>query len=171
MGYADDGSVYFRWPADRSPEKTHIILPPKPGTSCVSIQCSNIVVRNITAKHAANDGFNIHGAWTGIRLEHIRAIANADEGISAHDDVQMDVEDAEIAWNGSASGGVADVDRCVTRYRHCTVHDNLAAAFFMAGKSHVVTDAIIFNQARDFVVQKNTTCQRERIDWRKGDQP
>ncbi len=167
MGYAEDGSLYFRWPAGKSPGSTRLILPPKPGISCVSIACSNIIVRNITAKHAANDGFNIHGRWTGIRIENVRAIANADEGISAHDDVEMAVSDAEIAWNGSTAGGVADVDRCVTSYSHCTVHDNLAAGFFMAGKSHLVTDSTIYNQTRDFVILKGTECRRERNEWRQ----
>jgi len=168
MGYAGDGSLYFRWPTNRVPEKTRLILPPREGVSAVTIACSNIIVRNITAKHAANDGFNIHGSWTGIRLENVRALSNADEGISAHDDVEMAVEDAEIAWNGSVSGGVADVDRCVTKYRNCRVHDNLAAGFFMAGKEHVVTDSVIYNQAVDFRVRDGTVCRRERVDWQKA---
>lgn len=66
----------------------------------MTIACSNIVVRNISAKHAGNDGFNIHGKWTGIRIENVKACCNADEGISAHDDVEMAVSGAEIAWNG-----------------------------------------------------------------------
>ena len=47
----------------------------------------------------------------------VTALWHADEGISAHDDVEMEVENAEIAWNGSASGGVADVDKR-HRYGH-----------------------------------------------------
>ena len=166
MGYAEDGSLYFRWPTNKVPERTRLILPPQEGVSAVTIACSNIVVRNITVLHAANDGFNIHGNWTGIRLENVRALSNADEGISAHDNVQMEVEGAEVAWNGSASGGVADVDRCVTAYRRCTVHDNLAAGFFLAGKEHVVTDCLIYNQSRDISVAKGTQMRRERVEWR-----
>ena len=168
MGYGADGSLYFRWPTNKAPESTRLILPPNVGVSAVTIACSNIVVRNITAKHAANDGFNIHGKWTGIRIENVRALSNADEGISAHDDVQMEVENAEVAWNGSASGGVADVDRCVTTYRRCTVHDNLAAGFFLAGKEHTVTDCVISNQVRDISVAKGTRVHRERVEWRNG---
>lgn len=165
MGYADDGSLYFRWPTNRAPDTTRLILPPAPGVSAVTIACSNIIVRNITAVHAANDGFNIHGRWAGIRLENVRALSNADEGISAHDDVQMDVDGAEIAWNGSQSGGVADVDRCVTTYRNCSVHDNLAAGFFLAGSAHAVTDSVISNQAVDVWVKKGAAFRRERVEW------
>jgi hypothetical protein len=163
MGYAEDGSIYFRWPEGKRPGLARVLLPPKAGTSCVTIACSHIIVRNITARHAANDGFNIHGRWTGIRLENVKAIANADEGISAHDDVEMEVVGAEIAWNGSAAGGVADVNRCVTSYRNCTIHDNLGAAFYFSGKSHTVTDTMIYNQAVDFRVLGETRLQRDRI--------
>ena len=167
MGYAADGSLYFRWPMGKKPESARVILPPKPGTSCVTIACSHIVVKNITARHAANDGFNIHGKWVGIRLENVKAFSNADEGISAHDDVQMDVVGAEVAWNGSAAGGIADVNNCVTTYRNCFVHGNLGAAFYFSGKSHRVTDCVIERQSRDFVVRDGTTVTRERIEWRK----
>jgi hypothetical protein len=109
MGCTDEGLIYFRWPKDKVPGKARIFVPPKGGTSCVTIACSHIVVKNVTAMHAANDGFNIHGKWVGIRLENVRALSNANEGISAHEEVQMDVDGAEIAWNGSFDGGVADV--------------------------------------------------------------
>jgi hypothetical protein len=171
MGYAEDGSLYFRWPTNRAPDKTRLLLPPPPGVSAVTIACSNIIVRNITAMHAANDGFNIHGRWTGIRLENVRALSNADEGISAHDDVQMEVDGAEIAWNGSQSGGVADVDRCATAYRNCCVHDNLAAGFFFAGSAHAVTDTVISNQAVDVWVRKGAAFRRERVEWVRAGAP
>ena len=167
MGYAADGSLYFRWPIGKVPGQAHVILPPKPGTSCVTIACSHIVVRNITAKYAANDGFNIHGKWIGIRLENVRALSNADEGISAHDDVELSVNDAEVAWNGSAAGGVADVNRCVTSYSNCEIHDNLGAAFYFSGKSHTVTDCLIFNQDRDFAVTQAAVVTQRRVKWIK----
>lgn len=167
MGYAADGSLYFRWPTNKAPGTARVILPAKVGTSCVTIACSHIIVRNITAVHAANDGFNIHNKWVGVRLENVKAFSNADEGISAHDDVEMVVDGAEIAWNGSAAGGVADVNRSVTEYRNCKVHDNLAAAFYFSGKAHRVTDALIYNQSQDFSVHTNSVVKLERIEWRK----
>lgn len=166
MGYAEDDALYFRWPTNVAPGAARLILPPKPGISAVTIACSNIIVRNVTARFASNDGFNIHNAWTGIRLENVRALSNGDEGISAHDDVEMEVVNAEVAWNGSASGGVADVDRCRTVYRHCRVHDNLEAGFFLAGAEHTVTDAVIYNQKVAFFTRKETIVHRERIEWR-----
>ena len=166
MGYTGDGSIYFRWPKG-IPKNKPIVLPPKAGTNCVSIACSHIIVRNITAMHAGNDGFNIHGHRKGIRLENVRALSNADEGISAHETVEMKVDRAEVAWNGSAAGGVADVNDSITNYRKCIVHNNAGAAFYFSGKSHTVADSLIFNQSRDFSIQRDTKFAQEHIEWRK----
>ena len=55
------------------------------------------------ARYVGNDGFNIHGHRRGIRLENVRAFSNADEGISAHETVEMEVVAAEGVWNGSSA--------------------------------------------------------------------
>lgn len=168
MGWAEDGSLYFRWPLGKSPESARVILPPDKLQSCVIIACSHITVRNVTAMHAANDGFNIHGDRVGIRLENVKAFSNGDEGISAHETVQMDVFDSEIAWNGSSAGGVADVTESVTTYTRCLLHHNLGAAFFFDGLKHRVTDCVIHDQARDIVIRdlKKTKVTAERVEWR-----
>jgi sialate O-acetylesterase len=168
MTYAEDGSVSFRWPQGTKPGKTRstpIVLPAKEGVSGVSIACSHIVVRNITVRHAGNDGFNIHGHRRGIRLERVRCLSNADEGISAHETTELEVVGAEVAWNGSAAGGVADVNDSVTTYRDCIVHDNAGAAFFFGGRSHAVFDTLIFHEERDFAVQQGTSFVQERVRW------
>lgn len=164
MGYAADGSLYFRWPKGCKPGKAvgkdrgrfkPIILPAGNGVNGVSIAASHVIVRNLTVQYAGNDGFNIHGDRRGIRLERVRALSNADEGISAHETTEMEVLDSEIAWNGSAAGGVADVNDAVTTYRHCIVHDNAGAAFFFTGKSHRVHDSLIYNEEKAFHVHKD----------------
>jgi hypothetical protein len=167
MGFTEEGAIYFRWPVGEKPGTARIFLPPVNLASCVSIQCSHIMVRNVTAIHAANDGFNIHGARIGIRLEHVKAFSNGDEGISAHETVQMDVVDAEIAWNGSSAGGVADVNDSMTTYTNCEAHHNLGAAFFFTGKSHRVTNCIIHHQAKDFEVREDAHLAQSGNEWRR----
>jgi len=171
MGYAKDGSLYFRWPKGCKPGKAigadrgrfkPIILPAKNGVNGVSIACSDIIIRNLTVKYAGNDGFNIHGDRAGIRLENVRALSCADEGISAHETTEMEVIDSEIAWNGSISGGVTDVNDAVTTYRNCIVHDNAGAAFSFTGKAHRVYDSLIFNQERAFHVHKEVDFEEEK---------
>jgi hypothetical protein len=164
-GFSEEGALYFRWPEGKVPGKSRIILPPKEGVSAVSIACSHVIVRNITAKYASNDGFNIHGRWVGIVLEDIKALCNGDEGISAHDTVEMTVRRAEVAWNGSASGGIADVNQCVTSYEECLVHDNAGAAFYFSGKSHSVTRSHIYHQKRDFDIPKESMLVTSEIRW------
>jgi len=168
MGWAEGGSLYFRWPKEKKAGAGRVILPPTGMPSAVSIACSYITIRNVTAMHAANDGFNIHGHRVGIRLENVKALSNGDEGISAHETVQMDVFDSEIAWNGSASGGVADVNDSVTTYTNCTLHHNVNAAFMFDGKFHRVTNCVIHHQDQDIVVRgKDVVVEKSGVEWRK----
>ena len=167
MGYADDGSLYFRWPKG-VPQTKRLYLPAKAGVNGVSIACSHIIVRNVTTMRAGNDGFNIHGDRRGIRLENVRALSNADEGISAHETTEMEVVRAEVAWNGSAAGGVADVNESVTSYHDCLMHDNAGAAFYFSGKSHRVSNTVIYNEEKDFSVQKGTVFSQASNSLRKN---
>jgi hypothetical protein len=95
-------------------------------------------------------------------LENVRALSCADEGISAHETTEMEVIDSEIAWNGSISGGVTDVNDAVTSYHNCIVHDNAGAAFSFTGKAHRVYDSLIYNQERAFYVHKEVDFKEER---------
>jgi parallel beta helix pectate lyase-like protein len=167
MGFKADGSLYFRWPAGKTPGSARIFLPPAGLASCVAIACSYLTVKNITALHAANDGFNIHGNRVGIRLENVKAFSNGDEGISAHETVQMDVVNAEIAWNNSSAGGVADVGDSITTYSNCELHHNLGAAFFFDGKSHRVTNCSIHHQAQDIVLRGDAKVEQSGNEWLK----
>lgn len=171
MTYDKAGRIVFRWPAGVDPKQARIVLPGSAGSSGVTIACSHVIVRNITARYAGNDGFNIHGSWIGIRLEDIRAECNADEGISAHDDVEMSVRNAEVSWNGSTAGGVADVGNCSTRYESCQSHDNYAAGFFFTGKQHVLEDCLIYHQQRGVVIQGRAQVEQIRTEWKQDSSP
>lgn len=167
LAYTADAAIVFRWPVGHKPGGSNrLFLPAAAGQNCVSIACSHITVRNLTVKHAGNDGFNIHGDRRGVRLERVRAIANADEGISAHETTELEVIGAEVAGNGSSAGGVADVNQSVTSYRDCYVHDNAAAGFFFAGRRHKVVDTVITNQTRPIAIQKGTEVIQEQVDRR-----
>ena len=167
MAFTADGAIWFRWPAGKTPGSAKIFLPPAGLASCVNIACSYLTVKNITAIHAANDGFNIHGARIGIRLENVKVFSNGDEGISAHETVQMDVVNAEIAWNGSSAGGVADVGDSITTYTNCEVHHNLGAAFFFDGKQHRVTNCVIHDQTQDIVTRGDAVVEQSGNTWQR----
>jgi hypothetical protein len=167
MGWTAEGKVYFRWPLEKQPGTAPVIQPPAGLASCVNIACSHITIRNITARHAANDGFNIHGHRIGIRLENVRAFSNGDEGISAHETVQMEVSDSEIAWNGSSAGGVADVGDSITTYTNCELHHNVNAAFFFDGKLHRVTGCRIHHQDQAVLVRGDAVVEQSDVQWLK----
>lgn len=167
MVWTADGTLHFRWPQGKTPGEGRVIRPPGKLESCVVIACSHITVRNITAMHAANDGFNIHGHRVGLRLEKVRALSNGDEGISAHETVQMDVFDSEIAWNGSSAGGVADVNDSVTTYTRCELHHNVNAAFFLDGMQHRITGCLIHHQDKDVVIRGDAVVEQSGNVWRK----
>lgn len=170
MGWTAEGTVYFRWPREKAPGTAPVIQLPSGLASCVNIACSHITIRNVTARHAANDGFNIHGHRIGIRLENVRAFSNGDEGISAHETVQMDVSDSVIAWNGSSAGGVADVGDSVTTYTSCELHHNVNAAFFFDGKLHRVTRCRIHHQDQDVLVRGDAVVEQDDVQWLKQDE-
>lgn len=108
------------------------------------------------------------GNRLGVRLENVKAFANGDEGISAHETVQMDVVDSEIAWNGSVSGGVADVGESVTTYTNCELHHNVNAAFLLDGKSHRITSCRIHHQDKDIVIRTpKTVVEQTGNVWTK----
>ncbi len=80
--------------------------------------------------------------------------------------VEMEVIRAEIAWNGSAAGGVADVNDSTSSDRNCIVHDNAGAAFYFSGSSHSVMDSLIFHQSKDFSVQRGVDFSKESTELR-----
>ena len=97
----------------------------------------------------------------------MKALSNGDEGISAHETVQMDVVNSEIAWNGSSAGGVADVNDSITTYTNCELHHNIGAAFSFAGKSHRVSHCLIHHQTKDIELREDTKVEQSDNEWRK----
>ncbi|NNE92733.1 MAG: hypothetical protein HKN23_13885, partial [Verrucomicrobiales bacterium] len=53
---------------------------------------AHLVIKNLTATHPYNDGFNIHGHCENVKFENIRAIECGDDGISAHETAEYTVE-------------------------------------------------------------------------------
>lgn len=113
--------------------------------SC-GVQClnaSNVIIRNMTSVFSPNDGFNFHGNSTNIVVERCHGIFNGDQGISSHDDCQVDVRDSEVAFDGTQGGGIEDVNgRCLTNYKNMRVHQNRGSGFQLQGKYHVL-DGIV----------------------------
>jgi hypothetical protein len=83
---------------------------------------SHHLYKNIRATGATNDGFNLHGKGTGLRFENIRGFNNADEGYSAHDNIESSIKGAKFWANDN---GLANIGGSVTTVENVDVWDNL----------------------------------------------
>jgi hypothetical protein len=87
---ADEGAFYVRTPGDKPLAECDIAAPMRANGVALSGLCEHLIIRNLTATHVWNDGYNIHGESHDILVENIRAIECGDDGISAHE--QCDIE-------------------------------------------------------------------------------
>ena len=135
LRYDESGRMIVRFPDGLSPENSMIVLTASDGTAGIhSPGGKHIVLRNLTVAFAGNDGFNFHNDCEDVRLEEVRALFNGDQGISSHGDSQVDVEQSEVAFNGSQSAGIVDINQSVTRYVDVLCHQNRNAGFLMRGE-------------------------------------
>jgi hypothetical protein len=89
---------------------------------------SNHIYRNIRASGSMNDGFNLHGKGEGLVFENIEGFHNLDEGYSAHDDIQSEVNGGKFWGNDNGIGNVA---RSQTKFKNIDVWDNLGFGFWL----------------------------------------
>jgi hypothetical protein len=105
-------------------------------------ECSNIVVRNLNARHFLNDGFNIHGHAVGMKFYSIQGYDCFDEGFSAHDTCECEIDGGKF-WG--CEHAIADVNNCVTHYRNCEFRDSVHVDVLFRGNRHSLTDCLIVN--------------------------
>jgi len=105
-----------------------------------------VIIRNLIATHALNDGFNFHGH--GIRdvlLENIAAYECGDDGYSAHADVQTTVNGF---WASGNSTGMTNAVRAVTKASNLHLEGNFAVELFSMHDSwNEVKDSVIIASA------------------------
>ena len=99
---ADEGAFYVRTPGDKPLGECDIAAPTRANGVALSGLCEHLIIRNLTATHVWNDGYNIHGESHDILFENIRAIECGDDGISAHE--QCDIEVRGMVSIGNSTG-------------------------------------------------------------------
>ncbi|MEZ5385258.1 MAG: hypothetical protein R3F13_07075 [Prosthecobacter sp.] len=100
MGFKDDGSIYFRWPAGKTPGAAKIYRLPDWRAVSASPAPTSQCATSPPCITAANDGFNIHGARLGIRLENVKAFSMVTRASAPTKRCRW-MSWFEIAWNGS----------------------------------------------------------------------
>jgi hypothetical protein len=100
----------------------------------------NITIRNLHARHALNDGYNIHGNAQGLRLLNVTAHECFDNGISPHGACSFTVQDSHFLRNEMAAGNDFLTE---THFLRCTLADSVQEELMIIGGRHVFEDCTI----------------------------
>jgi len=124
--------------------------------------CANIVIRNITATHVWNDGFNIHNHCYDISFENIRAIECGDDGISEHEDCRIKVDG--MLSRGNATG-FCHVGQSQSDTQNILIDNCLAFGVYLLDDSHhTLRDCIIRGKSTYAIrLVRNTTLSMSNV--------
>ncbi|MCA9049810.1 MAG: hypothetical protein KDA89_13835 [Planctomycetaceae bacterium] len=145
------GTFYLKLPAGQTLDDAHIAAPVRSAGVQMSGNNAHLVIRNLTATHPYNDGFNIHGDCRDVVFENIRAIECGDDGISAHETAEYKVHGLVSIGN---STGICDTVAARTSYDGVFIADCIGYdLFFLDQGRYRLTNAVIFSSAQNpFVV-------------------
>lgn len=132
VGVDEQGRLTFRFSEDVKPPFQGLIVPQLYTICGVAIQgASYWHIKNLHARGAGNDGFNLHGRGEGIIIENCSAMFSGDEGISSHDTIHAEIRDCLFAFNASS---VTDINRSVTSYDNCIAAFNDSPGYRLVGE-------------------------------------
>lgn len=100
----------------------------------------NITIRNLHARHALNDGYNIHGNAQGLKLLNVTAHECFDNGISPHGACSFTVQDSQFLRNEMAAGNDFLTE---THFLRCTLADSVQEELMIIGGKHMFEDCTI----------------------------
>jgi hypothetical protein len=139
------GAFYIRLAGGRRLADAKIAAPVRSAGVQTDGHNAHLVVRNLTATHPYNDGFNIHGHCRDVAFENIAAIECGDDGISAHGTCQYTVDGFVSVRN---STGICDTGTTVTRYDRVLIRDCFGFdLFFLDAGRHSISNSLILSSA------------------------
>lgn len=158
----DEDAFYLRLPAGQDLDLANIRYPKRSSAVVQSIAGSWLTVRNITGTHVYNDGFNIHGAQRNLVFENIAAIECGDDGFSAHEDVDCQIDGFVSIRNAT---GLCDTGTSQTHYRNVFIKDCDGFDLYFIGLKHSIENAVIESRAaRAFWVDGNQLKDGQRCE-------
>jgi hypothetical protein len=156
------GTFYLKLPPGKKLTDVSIFAPVRSAGVQMDGENAHLVIRNLTATHPYNDGFNIHGDCREVVFENIRAIECGDDGISAHETAEYRVDGFVSIGN---STGICDTVAAKTSYNRVFIADNIAFdLFFLDDGRYKLTNAIILSSAQNpFTVtgREDKRCELE----------
>ncbi|WPJ96692.1 hypothetical protein SH580_03110 [Coraliomargarita algicola] len=145
LKYNELGQMIVRFPEGLTPENARVVITGPDRSPAVHASGGQyVIIRNLTTAFAGNDGFNFHNRCTNFKLEGVRALFNGDQGISSHGQCEVHVYQSEVAFNGSQSAGVVDINDAVTKYTNVLCHHNRGSGFLLRGKAHKLESVVAF---------------------------
>lgn len=141
----EENAHYLKIPEGQTLDAANIRYPALANGVSLSRKGAHLIIRNITATHVYNDGFNIHGDQVGIVFENITAIECGDDGFSAHETAECRVDGFRSIGN---STGLCDIGSSVTHFKNvfiqgCLGHD----VFFIGDTEHSMENVLIESSA------------------------
>ncbi|MGY8654021.1 MAG: HEAT repeat domain-containing protein [Verrucomicrobiia bacterium] len=149
----DEDAFYLKLPPGQDLDSANIRYPKRSSAVVQSIAGSWLTVRNLTGTHVYNDGFNVHGAQRNLVFENIAAIECGDDGFSAHEDVDCQIDGFVSIGNAT---GLCDTGTTQTHYRNVFIKDCHGFDLYFIGLKHSMENAVIESSAaRTFWVDGN----------------
>jgi hypothetical protein len=156
------GTFYLKLAAGQSLAEAKVFAPMRSAGVQMSGDNAHLVIKNLTATHPYNDGFNIHGDCRDVIFENIRAIECGDDGISAHEKAEYRVDGFVSIGN---STGICDTVAAKTSYNRVFIADCIGYdLFFLDDGRYKLTNAVIFSKAQNpFTVtgREDKRCELE----------
>lgn len=141
------GTFYLKVAAGQKLPEAKIFAPMRSAGVQMSGDNAHLVIKNLTATHPYNDGFNIHGDCRDVVFENIRAIECGDDGISAHETAEYRVDGFVSIGN---STGICDTVAAKTSYNRVFIADCIGYdLFFLDDGRYRLTNAVIFSKAQN----------------------
>ncbi len=141
------GSFYIKLAPGQVLADAKIAVPVRSAGVQFSGDNAHLVIKNLTATHPYNDGFNIHGDCRDVVFENIRAIECGDDGISAHESAQYRVDGFTSIGN---STGICDTGTAQTSYRNVFIADCVAFDLYFLDKGrYSLSNALILSKSQN----------------------
>ncbi len=141
------GTFFLKLQAGQKLADVKIFAPMRSAGVQMSGDNAHLVIRNLTATHVYNDGFNIHGDCRDVVFENIRAIECGDDGISAHESAEYRVDGFVSIGN---STGITDTVAAHTSYNRVFIADcHGFDLFFLDDGRYKLTNAVVLSSAQN----------------------
>ena len=173
----DGDAFYLKLPPGQKLDEANIRYPKRSSAVVQSITGSWLTVKNVTGMHVYNDGYNVHGSQRNLVYENIAAINCGDDGFSAHEDVDCQIDGFVSIGNAT---GLCDTGTSQTHYQNVYISGCHGFDLYFIGWKHSIENALIESRAdRAFWVDGNLltdgdTCQvkmKNVVIKRVGDGP